>query len=184
MPAIRFLLKLAATFLILGVVVAGSWALMETAIGKTSDLQFCTTCHSMSPMGKSYEQDGHGGNNANGIRVECTECHLPHDSPLGYLLAKARTGAHDIWAELTRDTDTIDWESLREHRKRYVHDSGCLHCHSHLQRATEINNKAFVAHRPYFLGKTDKQCVSCHEHVGHHELGDYLNTAQQSGGGS
>jgi cytochrome c-type protein NapC len=184
MGVIRFLFKLAVTFLILGAVVAGSWVLMETAISETSDLQYCTTCHSMVPMGKTYEQDVHGGANVNGIRAECTECHLPHESRLRYLLAKSRTGTHDVWAELTKDTNAIDWQAMRERREEYVYDSGCVHCHSNLQRATEINTKAFVAHRPYFLGETDEQCVSCHEHVGHHELGEYLKTAQHSGEGS
>lgn len=184
MGVIRFLFRLAVTFVILGVVMAGSWALMETAIGRTSDFEFCTSCHSMVPMGKSYEQDVHGGNNVDGTRAECTQCHLPHESQIDYLLAKARTGTHDIWAELTKDTDTIDWRSMRERREEYVHDSGCLHCHSQLQRATEGNNKAFVAHRPYFLGETDKHCVSCHEHVGHHQLGEYLKIFQSSGEGS
>jgi cytochrome c-type protein NapC len=135
-------------------------------------------------MGESYEQDVHGGNNPQGIRVACTECHLPHGNEVEYIIAKARTGLHDIWAELTKDTEKIDWQALREHRERYVYDSGCLKCHSRLQEATEVSNKAFVAHRPYFLGETDKQCVTCHEHVGHHDLGEYLKQAKTSGEGS
>jgi cytochrome c-type protein NapC len=44
------------------------------------------------------------------------------------------------------------------------------------------NNKAFVAHKPYFLGETSKQCVSCHEHVGHKNLSDHLAAGKVSSG--
>jgi cytochrome c-type protein NapC len=36
------------------------------------------------------------------------------------------------------------------------------------------NLKAFNGHRAYFSGNTDKHCVSCHENVGHKNLGDHL----------
>jgi cytochrome c-type protein NapC len=99
---------------------------------------------------------------------------LPHGNALGYLVAKGRTGLRDIWAELTRDPDTIDWAAMREERGRFVYDSGCLSCHRALAEATASDAAAFLAHRAYFRGATSRTCVSCHPAVGHHRLGEAL----------
>lgn len=150
------------------------WAVIDAGIHATSGVEFCSSCHTMEPMAAAYALDVHGGANANGVRAECSDCHLPHDGPIRYLVAKTRLGVHDVWVEFTGDTEAIDWQALRTHRERYVHDSGCLTCHSDLQRATRSNSRAFVAHKPYFLGQTARSCVSCHEHVGHAELERFL----------
>ena len=69
---------------------------------------------------------------------------------------------------------------MRERREQYVFDSGCLHCHANLERGTMASNKAFVAHKPYFLGETSKKCVTCHQHVGHKDLGSHLGAGGTS----
>ncbi len=157
------------------------WGVVESVIQRTSGVEFCAGCHSMQPMAAAYQEDVHGGANPDGIRVPCADCHLPHESSFGYLVAKIQLGAHDLWVELTRDTDRIDWLAMRAHRERFVHDSGCLSCHSDLERATSANPRAFVAHKPYFLGQTEKLCVSCHQSVGHAELERHLKVTRTKG---
>lgn len=151
-----------------------SWLVADEFISATSDYDFCVGCHSMKPMNASYLQDIHGGNSSHGVQVGCTDCHLDHSSSAAYFIDKARTGIHDVYVEYVRGADDIDWVEKLNHRTRFVHDSGCLECHANLERATMANNKAFVAHRPYFLGETSKQCVECHEHVGHNNIVSYL----------
>ena len=153
------------------------WATTDTMIHATSTREFCSGCHTMEPMALAYDDDVHGGNHPMGIRVVCTGCHLPHDGSLTYLLAKGHTGLHDVWAEFVGDPTKVDWFAMRERREDYVYDSACLACHSDLERATSANPRAFVAHKPYFLGAVEKKCVSCHENVGHHNLEDRLNAA-------
>ncbi len=156
-----------------------SWYGVESVFENTKDAEFCASCHTMEPMRRSYEQDVHGGNNKMGVVVDCLGCHLPHDGPFHYAVAKAQTGLHDIWAELTYDLEKIDWIAKRERREHYVYDSGCLSCHQNLERATMASNRAFVAHKPYFLGTTEKKCVSCHQFVGHHNLKDFISNQSQ-----
>ena len=152
--------------------------LVDAVIHRTSDVDFCTQCHSMVPIGDSYRADLHGGGTSHGAVAPCTGCHLPHDGPATYLVAKLRTGLHDVWVELSSDTEKIDWLGMRERREQFVYDSGCLDCHAALENATRSSAKAFVAHKPYFLGQVDKRCVSCHPSVGHADLESYLRAAK------
>jgi cytochrome c-type protein NapC len=151
-----------------------SWIITDEGITATSDSTFCVGCHSMGPFDRAHEADVHGGQNAHGVRATCAACHLPHDSSFNYLYTKARTGIHDLWVENFGDPENIDWEAKRAHREEYTYDSGCLSCHTNLQEATMATNKAFVAHRDYFLGVIDDQCTTCHENVGHADLSDYI----------
>ncbi|WP_297444046.1 NapC/NirT family cytochrome c [Sulfurimonas sp.] len=168
--------KVALLVIVLIGVGIGSMGSFTTAVmvEKTSGEDFCAQCHTMEPMTQSYLADIHGGNNKEGLRAKCVDCHLPHDSLFSYLVEKAKTGTHDVWAELTYDKSKIDWQEKRKHAKHFVYDSGCLHCHSNLEEATMGSAKAFVAHKAYFLDKK-KKCVECHSNVGHHNLGDYIS---------
>jgi cytochrome c-type protein NapC len=151
-----------------------SWIITDEGITATSDAKFCVNCHSMKPFEASHNADVHGGKNAHGVRATCARCHLPHDSSFNYLYTKARTGLHDLWVETFADVENIDWESKRSYREEYTYDSGCLTCHTNLEEATLATNKAFVAHRDYFLGVTTDKCTTCHEHVGHANLSEYI----------
>jgi cytochrome c-type protein NapC len=159
--------------IVIGLLIALASAIM---IRKTSGKEFCGKCHTMKPMVQAYEHSVHGGANSKGIVVACVECHLPHDSTIHYLITKAKTGSHDIYAESFYNLKKIDWKDKRKERESYVYDSACLACHSNLKSATTSNMKAFLGHRAYFSGKTNKTCVSCHPHVGHKDLGDYLGS--------
>lgn len=171
--AIKTLIPIAV---IAPIVVIGSWAATQFMIEETAGEEFCTSCHTMVPIGATYRADLHGGANNVGFAAKCVDCHVPHDNPLAYLFGKAVSGTHDAWAEMTYDLDAIDWQAKRKHPERFVYDSGCLHCHSNLEGATMANVKAFVAHKPYFLGKTERTCANCHA-VGHKNLSRYLEGA-------
>jgi len=161
------LIWLFTTLLTIGLMVVIIWLLLQITIQRTSGVEFCTTCHSMQPIEASYRADVHG---RPGREAYCTDCHVTHDSFAAHVMGKAQAGAHDIWAELTYDLDNIDWQAKRAHRERYVYDSGCMLCHTEIAYNSRGNPKALIAHRPYFLQETKKQCVSCHPHVGHKNL--------------
>ena len=171
----RTVLALAAIVLVIvPLAVTASWFVTQTMIDVTSGEAFCASCHTMEPMAKAYREDVHGGKSAIGVKAKCVECHLPHDNNFVYLVAKARIGIHDVWAQTFYNLDKIDWEAKRKYREHFVYDSGCLHCHSNLQDATLTKTTAFVAHKPYFLGEVKDKCVTCHENVGHKNLSAFL----------
>ncbi len=162
--------------LCIGFGVAGVLLSLATAEGihRTSGADFCVGCHVMEPMVASYKEDIHGGKNPHGIRAECTDCHLPHESVLGYVVAKGISGMRDVWGNLVKDPTKVDWQERREHREHFTYDSGCIGCHHELEEATIGNKQAFLPHRDYYRGNTNETCVSCHENVGHKNLGLHL----------
>ena len=157
----------------LGLAVAASWAVVDTVIHATGDHDFCTGCHSHAPIGSSYRESLHGGNNASGWRATCSDCHIPQDNAFHYLWVKCIHGVVDPTMELLKDPYDIDWHGNRERRQAYVYDSGCLSCHLYLEEKTQGNLKAFLPHRRYF-SSDDLTCVECHQHAGHARLGHHL----------
>jgi cytochrome c-type protein NapC len=178
----RWIKYLIAAAIIVPLFVVGSWAVTDVVMHETGDAEFCSTCHAMRPMVDAYREDVHGGAGEHGIQAACTDCHASHDNPIAYLWSKTRGGTHSLWAQLTYDIDEIDWEAKREERERLVHDSGCLKCHSDLERASEKDRSTFIAHRAYFQGRTQKQCVTCHQRVGHANLSAHLDRYFGDGG--
>jgi len=173
----RALLAAVLTVVAVPLGVTASWMVTEAALQATSGPAFCTTCHSMVPFARAYRADVHGGKNPRGLAAQCTDCHLRHDNLAAYLWTKARFGLHDVWVQLTADLDAIDWRAGLARREAYVFDSGCLICHRELADARG-NSRAFVAHRPYFLGEIDRKCVGCHPHEGHRELAAVLSSTE------
>ncbi|MBK1646291.1 hypothetical protein CKO25_16885 [Thiocapsa imhoffii] len=164
-----WLVVLGVTMLI-PIVTIGGWTLTETAIQATSDHAFCTSCHVMEPFALAYDADVHGGQNAGGLVAHCVDCHLPHETPGGYLLAKIQTGVHDLMSQMLLVFREPDWIGNLERRAEYVFDSGCLNCHANLREAPNPNPAVVFAHRAYFQEGSNLVCVTCHAHVGHKDL--------------
>ncbi len=154
-----------------GLLGMGSSLIISEVVHVTGNAEFCGSCHSMEPMAKTFKLDTHGGNNRHGFVAECADCHLPHDSVLGYMIDKTAHGINDVFVETFTDVDEIDWIARRENRDEFVYSSGCLSCHQGLLDKTEAENpKSLQTHAHYKkqLEKGDPiQCVSCHVTVGH-----------------
>lgn len=171
----KLLIGGAGIAIVFGFTITLGWAVIETGISMTSEHEFCSSCHSHKPIGTSYRASEHGGNNPAGWRATCSDCHINHDNALTYLWVKAVHGVVDPTMELLKDSYDIDWHGNRERRREYVYDSGCLKCHKYLDEASQGSAQAFRPHRTYFSGEeSDLQCVDCHQHVGHDNLGLHL----------
>ncbi len=140
-------------------------------VERTSGITFCSKCHSMQGVAKAYLADIHGGNNKNGVKVKCADCHLPHDNVFTYMTAKAYTGIKDVLGELFW-ADDIDWVTHLEKRKEFTYTSGCKKCHNLDAIQYEIP-KAYLAHRDFKTGVVHS-CIQCHQHVGHKNIKAHL----------
>jgi len=136
-------------------------------IEATGEPEYCKTCHEMEQFHDAWQSGAHGSEEKGVRKATCVDCHLPHDGTLNYLVTKARTGMHDLWAHYT-GVET-DWEARLDMRNSYTYDSGCRKCHVELV-APGISIKAINAHRDYRLEATEKTCVDCHYETGHGDL--------------
>jgi len=87
--------------LIVGAIIGlGISYIIAIVVDVTGTPKFCASCHSMKPMVESFHESVHGGNNKSGFSVHhCTDCHLPKESLIGYLIAKGISGTKDALAE-------------------------------------------------------------------------------------
>jgi cytochrome c nitrite reductase small subunit len=136
-------------------------------IHSTNKVEFCTSCHEMKTFYQTWVLSAHGHAQKGAMKARCVDCHLPESNILTYLTTKAKAGAKDYIAHI--NSKKVDWIARRKERHSYTYESGCKKCHKELV-VPGIPIKAFLAHRAYELGETDKTCISCHQNVGHGDL--------------
>lgn len=153
---------------VVGLGIAYAAAVMVDITGQD---KFCISCHTMEPMGKSFEISVHGGNNPHGFKVHhCTDCHLPHESLAGYLVAKGISGTRDALAEVGI-IKKVDFKENIHEMEHYTYDSGCLHCHAKVEdpkTAYGMSEASRFAHTEYWKDKKagkDVSCVRCHNDI-------------------
>ena len=140
-------------------------------MNKTSTNDYCMSCHVHEQADADWKKSLHY-NSQSGVKTDCVECHLPpkEDGFLRYYMAKAKIGAKDMWAKMTKDTEKIDWESKREleHARKIVHNATCERCHVNLY-PEGISDDGITAHLHYEenVQKLGLDCISCHLNVGH-----------------
>ncbi len=151
--------------IVVGLVIAYFSAVVVDVTGKDT---FCVSCHTMEPMVKGFEISVHGGNNKFGFKAHhCTDCHLPHKSLAGYLVAKGISGTTDALAEVGL-IHKVDFRKNYDKMADYTYDSGCLHCHAKIEdpsTALGMSEASRYAHEQYWADKKagkDVSCVNCH----------------------
>lgn len=151
-------------------------------VRETSENSYCESCHIHPQATASWKRSVHYDTKS-GTRTGCVECHLPPKGE-GYLVAKAVTGARDVWGKWTKDPESFDWEAMSqpEHAKRHVYESSCIHCHENLFPA-ELTKEGEEAHLYYtnYSKSKDIQCINCHLNAGHHIEG-YTHGSNKSFG--
>lgn len=161
-----FLILLAG--MIIGAVLLAGTA---TVMHKTSEMEFCISCHSMQQPFAEYQGSVHF-QNTKGIRAQCADCHVPHQ-PIDYMITKVMA-IKDIWGEMTGKIDTPEkyeahklamaqsvWDGLKKNNS-----ATCRSCH-------DFNAMDFLAQRPEarkehpVAMKEGLTCIDCHKGVAH-----------------
>jgi sulfatase modifying factor 1 len=150
---------------VLGIVVLISG---NKVVKYTSTDEYCQSCHIHPMADQSWRLSTHF-NNPSGNIVHCANCHLPPEGE-GYLLAKAKHGAVDVYGYLFKDSAEINWEQkkLLENAKKYVYEKSCLKCHQNLFPVT-LSVNGGNAHLFYSTSKEPLNCINCHLNVGHYD---------------
>ncbi len=162
--------KLTLGSLIVGAIVGlGISYVAAVMVDKTGQPEFCASCHEMKPMADSFKLSIHGGNNPHGFAAHhCTDCHLPHNSLAGYLVAKGISGTRDVMAHIGL-IKMVDFKENYNEMDKYVYDSACLHCHEGIKNINEesgLSERIRTIHKTFYWDKKAKgekvSCVDCH----------------------
>ena len=157
----------------------------EAVVSYTSSDKYCTSCHIHPQADQSWKLSSHY-NNSSGDIIHCSDCHLPPEGH-GYLFAKAKHGAKDIYGYYLKDSAKIDWQEKRllENAKDFVYEKSCLRCHQNLF-PVKLSVNGGNAHLFYTTSKEPLNCINCHLSVGHynrnaihaHDTGFGVTTAE------
>ncbi|MEN8127918.1 MAG: NapC/NirT family cytochrome c [Planctomycetota bacterium] len=125
-----------------------------------------TACHEMNTAYQTWELSHHAAN-ADGIRVDCIQCHLPpKEDYFTHLAAKSRAGAKDMY--MHHFGPEYDVETIRQEVLERVSNETCTHCHDDLL-IKPSDAKAREAHlaAQQEPDKPENKCTACHEDAGH-----------------
>ncbi|HEY3588775.1 MAG TPA: NapC/NirT family cytochrome c [Buttiauxella sp.] len=162
-----FLVCLASIVIGIALTTLTSWGLK-----KTSETEFCLSCHTMQAPYEENQGSAHFINQK-GIRAECKDCHIP-EGGLDYLVTKLRA-SKDVYHEfITNKIDTP--EQFEAHRLEMAqsvwaqmksNDSAtCRSCHS--MEAMDLQKQNSDAQKMHALAvKENQTCIDCHKGVAH-----------------
>lgn len=144
----------------------------KITLDKTSDTEFCISCHSMKNAYEEYKESVHF-NNKHGFSAECADCHIPQDT-LGYLVTKIRA-SKDLYHEFV--TGKIDTEEKYNQHKLSMaetvwsqmkanNSSTCRSCHDFERMKAETQkSEAVTAHNS--ARANNQTCIDCHKGIAH-----------------
>ena len=132
----------------------------------TSTNEYCVSCHVHDHAVDSWKLSPHV-DNSTGIVVNCVDCHLPPKGH-GYLAAKIKHGAKDIYGYYFKDSADYKWEAKRTAEKAnlFTYEESCRKCHANLYPAG-LNSEGVDSHIHYEQTDDEMTCLNCHMHTGH-----------------
>ena len=140
---------------------------LNAAMVPVSKSEYCgSTCHEMNAAYLSWELSPHGAN-AQGVRVECVDCHLPpKEKYFNHIVAKAYEGAKDTYVHYFGSP--YDTQKIRKRVLSRLSNQRCLYCHDHL--LDKPGSSAARAAHTAALAEPDapeNRCAECHQDAGH-----------------
>jgi len=161
--------KSGKTLMVTGAVIFMAILLVFSKVSSyTSTDKYCMSCH-IHPWAEEMWRLSSHHNNKSGVTVHCVECHLPPKGE-GFLFAKAKHGAIDVYGFLFKDSAKINWEEkkLLENAKKFTYEASCKKCHQNLFPVT-LSVNGSNAHLAYLNPKEEPKsmCINCHLNVGH-----------------
>lgn len=159
--------------LLLAGVLAGIifWGGFHTALEVTNTLEFCTSCHEMTPVYEEYQKTIHFKNRT-GVRAACPDCHVPRE--WGPKVIRKIKASNEIFHKLLGTIDTPEkFDKNRKQLAEHVwatmkaNDSHeCRNCH----RFTSMDfskQKQWSAPVHQTAMKEGQTCIDCHKGIAH-----------------
>lgn len=174
----KFFWSPASKFSLGGLLISGAifgvlfWGGFNTFMEYTNTLKFCISCHEMDQLVYQEYKTRIHYKNRTGVRVICSDCHVPKDWT-GKLIRKIKaTNELYHWALGTIDTKE-KFEAKRLELAEHVwtemeeNDSReCRNCHSY--EAMDFHKqKRRSADKMKKAMKRKKTCIECHKGIAH-----------------
>jgi cytochrome c-type protein NapC len=164
----------APALLVAGALVGGLAVVASTEINqRTATDAFCTSCHSMAVLAADphFDQSAHRSNAA-GIRVGCSDCHIPPGNWFSETYTHVSLGIKDVIAQYTHNyNDPAVWEKRRVELAGELRDemrredsSTCRKCHDAMA-ITPKSDAGRSAHA--MLKQGGVTCIDCHQNLVH-----------------
>jgi cytochrome c-type protein NapC len=160
------------------------WGGFNTAMEKTNTLEFCTSCHEMRDnVYQEYKTTIHYSNRT-GVRVICSDCHVPHDWT--HKLIRKIKASGEVYSKITGQIDTKEkFEAKRmqlatnEWNQMKATDSReCRNCHSFEAMSGDIQKQ--TVYKKHMKAKADGQtCIDCHKGIAHHLPKEYRDPDEE-----
>jgi len=169
-PSARF--SLGAIFVTGGIAGIVFWGGFNTYMEYTNSLEFCVGCHEMHDyVFEEYKSTVHY-QNASGVRVICSDCHVPKQWT-AKLLRKVRA-TNELFHHLAGSIDTPEKFAakrlaLAERVWAGMQDSGsreCRNCHSFEAMDFDEQRRRPQKKHPQAM-REGKTCIDCHKGIAH-----------------
>ncbi len=164
--------------LLMGILLLGGiggilfWGAFNTFMEYTNTMEFCISCHEMEQtVYREYKQSVHYQNRT-GVRVICSDCHVPKD-----WTQKLRRKIHatrELYYWMTGSIDTPEkfeakrmelakrvWASMEDSDSRE-----CRNCHDYAAMRFDWQNENSRETHPDAMDEGDT-CIDCHRGIAH-----------------
>jgi nitrate/TMAO reductase-like tetraheme cytochrome c subunit len=149
------------------------WGGFHTVVEETNSLEFCISCHEMTPVYEEYKASIHY-KNASGVRAICSDCHVPREW-LPKMVRKVQA-TNELYHKMVGTIDTPEkFEAKRLEMAEHVwatmlatDSRECRNCHSfesmdfHKQERRSAEKMQKVINK-----KTGETCIECHKGIAH-----------------
>jgi cytochrome c-type protein NapC len=164
----------AGTLLLAGIVVGLlGWGGFSAGVAYSNTMDFCTSCHEMREFVYTEYQETPHYNNPSGVRVECSDCHVPR-AFLPKMARKIQATFVEVPSSLMGTIKTR--ERFEEHRLRLAENvwrdmkasdsRECRECHSEAAMLLDGQKpRARAQHQDALT--TGETCIDCHKGIAH-----------------
>lgn len=137
----------------------------------SSDSKVCVNCHTMITHYETWQHSSHRD------RASCVDCHLPRDSFVNKMLAKARDGYHHSVA-MTFKTYGNNLRVSQDAAGRI--QKNCISCHREVVSQMLANSALYqkVSDSSVQMGR---RCWDCHRSLPHGTMRSLMATQQNFG---
>ncbi|MBF0611800.1 MAG: hypothetical protein G8345_02770 [Magnetococcales bacterium] len=146
--------------------------------GYTNSLEMCISCHEMDGVYQEYQKSTHY-KNPSGVRVICSNCHVPHGKGfmdyVDKLWDKTVVGGRHLYHHVIGTyPDAQSFEKARYRLAQNVLETmrkrdskECRQCHAYESMQFEDQSRVAASRHGRMMKEGNKTCVDCHSGLVH-----------------